>query len=718
MHPDVGDDEFLKRLNEPAAVGGHAGVTRYLLDIYRGREDLQRAFPDLSGKDALALVRWAHIHGRREVPILDELLPPLPASMPPLPDPVSAGENDVFADPRWGVNVIGYLRAELGLGEAGRQLVRGLDAARIPLLPLEGTFIPHCRHGHDYATLGVTAATFDTTIICANPDGVWSLVREIGPEFLEDRYSIGFWWWEVEGPLPPEWLLAHRPLRELWVGSAHVAGLFNEKLSTPVRQVTLPVTVSSVPRLDRQELGLPPGFLFMFMFDYHSVFARKNPLGVIAAFRAAFPPGAGASLVIKTINDADDRTNHRRLHAAAAEHPDITVIDGYVSADRKNAMLAACDCYVSLHRAEGFGLTLAEAMYLGKPTIATGYSGNLDFMSEANSHLVGYEMRTIGDEGGLYPPTGVWAEPDVEHASRLMRAVVERPQDAELLGRRAAADIRRTHSPAAAAASLTEALAPARSRVEQASPPPALNLGRATELMTSGPIPPPGRPAGPLRRMVRRGVLRVMRPFTAHQRMLDAELLETLARHRAAARTAGAEPRSGDRRAARRPAQRRAIGRERSGRAAAAHHGATATAASVAAAAAVAVASGVDRASAAGRDQPLELEGMDLQEVPARRPEHRRARGGRSHVDQKGEMRDRHAPQPPADQQVDDESLVQEQSVGDLAEPAQRRDVEQPPSALALLPTRRAGTRSPRSPCRASARSAPGRWSAPGGSRR
>jgi glycosyltransferase involved in cell wall biosynthesis len=180
------------------------------------------------------------------------------------------------------------------------------------------------------------------------------------------------------------------------------------------------------------------------------VFERKNPLGLITAFTEAFAPGTGAALLIKTINADQHPSEHDLLLADAARHPDIRVQEGYLDPRVKNALLASCDCYVSLHRAEGFGLTLAEAIYFGCPVIGTGYSGNLDFMSEENSCLVDFELIPIGRGAGPYPAEGEWAEPDLDHAARLMREAFDDPARSREIGARGAADIRRTHSREAA----------------------------------------------------------------------------------------------------------------------------------------------------------------------------------------------------------------------------------------------------------------------------
>ena len=120
--------------------------------------------------------------------------------------------------------------------------------------------------------------------------------------------------------------------------------------------------------------------------------------------------------------------------------------------------MASCDCYVSLHRAEGFGLTMAEAMAIGKPVIGTGYSGNVDFMTSENSYLVDYTIGRVGPDCEIYPPEGEWADPSVEHAAQLMRRVLSEPAEAAAKGQRARADVERQLSPAATGQSMRKRL--------------------------------------------------------------------------------------------------------------------------------------------------------------------------------------------------------------------------------------------------------------------
>jgi glycosyltransferase involved in cell wall biosynthesis len=195
---------------------------------------------------------------------------------------------------------------------------------------------------------------------------------------------------------------------------------------------------------------VPAGFLFLFVFDYLSTVQRKNPVGLIEAFKSAFAAGEGPQLVVKTINAPLRPLSEEEVLWAAHGREDIHVIDRSLSTSELNGLMAGCDCYVSLHRAEGFGLTIAEAMAIGKPAIATGYSGNVDFMNSANSYLVDYSMGRVGPECEIYPPEGEWAEPSIEHAAALMRLVFERPDEASAKGEQAAADVARLLSPEAA----------------------------------------------------------------------------------------------------------------------------------------------------------------------------------------------------------------------------------------------------------------------------
>ena len=231
--------------------------------------------------------------------------------------------------------------------------------------------------------------------------------------------------------------------------------------------------------MTRESLGLPPGFLFLFTFDFFSFLERKNPLAVVESFRRAFDPGEGPLLLLKTINGDKCVSNLERVRAAAADRPDIRIIDGYFTAEQKNALIRLSDCYVSLHRAEGLGLTLAEAMALERPVIATGYSGNLEFMTPENSYLVDYDAGSVPPGCDPYPAGSRWANPRVDHAAALMRRVFENRPEALQKAARGRRDIETTFNVKVAAEALTRRLAAIRTRRVAVAGPASLDTSDA-----------------------------------------------------------------------------------------------------------------------------------------------------------------------------------------------------------------------------------------------
>ena len=366
-----------------------------------------------------------------------------------------------------GVNLVGHLESETGLGEAGRMVMSGLDACDVPLIPVDRPLAVHRKRS---VQLDSRAACFPINLLCLNPPELVQFEEQAEPEFFRDRYSIGFWWW-CAGPIPEGWRVGFTMLDEVWVGTEWVRRPVAAVSPVPVTTVKLPVRIPAASSRPRGALDLPEGFLFLSMFDYESSPGRKNPLGVVKAFRAAFSPGSGAALVIKSINGERHPAPRARLEEAVRGHPDVHVIDGFLPLEHKDALLSSCDCYVGLHRAEGFGLPIAEAMSLDKPAIATRYSGNLEFMTEENSYLADHSMTRVGDEGSsIYPPDAEWAEPDLAHAARLMRHVFENREEAGRRGRRGGEEVRRNHSTEAAGRSM-------RRRLEQLPPTRAEAMG-------------------------------------------------------------------------------------------------------------------------------------------------------------------------------------------------------------------------------------------------
>jgi glycosyltransferase involved in cell wall biosynthesis len=185
-------------------------------------------------------------------------------------------------------------------------------------------------------------------------------------------------------------------------------------------------------------MGLPDdAFVFLTTFDQFSVPERKNPFGSIDAFTRAFAEGEGPVLLIKTLNGDRAWRSHERLLLAARGRRDVIVWDQHLSRADQMAVIANADCLVSLHRSEGLGLHCAEAMWLGKPVIATRYSGNLDFMDDSVAALIDYRLIGVEHGEGIYPREAVWADPDLDQAAAWMRRLVREPGVGVDLGSRA-----------------------------------------------------------------------------------------------------------------------------------------------------------------------------------------------------------------------------------------------------------------------------------------
>jgi glycosyltransferase involved in cell wall biosynthesis len=520
---------LLDWLNQPAEPDGP--VSRYLMRIWHERTDLQIVFPEVRGEDASTFNAWAHHFGVLEESVPRDLLPPKDGR----PIQTKLRSDNLAA----GVNVAGYFRAELGIGEGGRLLLRVLEAAGIPVATI--TYgDTSSRQEHPFEAHGSDDAPYDVNIFCINADQTRNFVREIGPSILENRHTVGMWAWETED-FPSVMHEGFRFVDEVWAVSEFAAQAIRRFSPKPVYALPHPVIKPTMPSgITRSSLGIPDDrFIFLFLFDLFSVIDRKNPFGLIDAFKGAFDPGEGPLLVIKTINGHHRMLELESLKAAASEHSDVMLLDSYLSQEEKTALIALSDCYVSLHRAEGFGLTLAEAMSLGKPVIATGYSGNLEFMNEENSYLVDSRMVPI-DAGHEQPylEGSMWAEPDLNMASSLMRQVVENPTEARERGRQASLDIESGHSPAARVPFVTRRLneirreRPSVSRDEQRDPTP-MEMLESQILQPPGTDLPPSR-LGPVGAAARRLLLRAMRPYWWGRRGVDKRILEALQNEEAA----------------------------------------------------------------------------------------------------------------------------------------------------------------------------------------
>lgn len=272
---------------------------------------------------------------------------------------------------------------------------------------------------------------------------------------------IAYWYWELPR-LPEEWLDKVPLVDEVWVASRYVQDHLAAVLPVPVVRIPPAVVVPPVTP-DRRAFDLPEDrFIFLFMFEPSSSVERKNPFAVVEAFRRAFANVPRSPLLLmKThhLGCIPGRAALERDLGGALAEVGGRLLDASWEREQVLRLVASCDAFVSLHRAEGFGLGLAEAMALGKPVVATAYSGNLDFMNPDNSYPVGCRLTAVRGEDeryipgmtGIYEPGQVWAEPDVDHAARLMRQLWDDPEDGRQRGERARGWIHDLYSPDAVA---------------------------------------------------------------------------------------------------------------------------------------------------------------------------------------------------------------------------------------------------------------------------
>jgi glycosyltransferase involved in cell wall biosynthesis len=266
---------------------------------------------------------------------------------------------------------------------------------------------------------------YDINVAHMATDQLPHYFSELRKQVKRCRYNILQTYWELaEAPLV--WRPLLERIDELWAPNSYVADAFRPIFDRTITVIPACVNINRQYSYARQYFGLDDDrFYFIFSFDYYSGTARKNPLGVAQAFGYAFPdPKTQVGLLIKSTGPGElDPTVSQHLKNSSTIDKRITILDRSVDRDEILSLIDDCDCYISLHRSEGFGLGMAEAMALGKPVIATDYSGNLDFLTERTGFPVPFLLRKLMP--GEYPmgEGQSWAEPDLEVAIRHMRTV-------------------------------------------------------------------------------------------------------------------------------------------------------------------------------------------------------------------------------------------------------------------------------------------------------
>lgn len=339
-----------------------------------------------------------------------------------------------------GINLIGNIRAETGLGQSCRLVADELEASGIPYSIYQYDQLGVMTEGQyqQYENKISSDLTYNINLIHINPHELGLAFQQARQKIWNGRYNIGFWLWELED-FPEEWVPCFHCVDEVWTPSRFISDSIQRK--TDLKVVTIPYHIGlEVPSKGKYEyrksFHLPiDKFLFLMMYDRTSMTERKNPEAVMEAFQMAFSKDDEAGLVIKINNSSEKEIN--MIRTMIPEHKNVYFITEVLERQQVNELIYCVDAIVSLHRAEGFGLVLAEAMLLGTPTIATNWSSNTEFMTKETACMVEVELVTLDRDIGSFKKGNRWAEPDVKQAAGYMRRLYEEPAYCHMLSQKA-----------------------------------------------------------------------------------------------------------------------------------------------------------------------------------------------------------------------------------------------------------------------------------------
>jgi len=314
-----------------------------------------------------------------------------------------------------GINIVGYTEGMFGLGEAVRLNIAAAQKHKIPLNLINYEKVK--KYDNYQYTL-----PYQVNLVQISLYDLESFFAVIDPIFFKGRYTVLFLVWESEYIAPELGENLHL-FNEIWTTSKYCKKIFENIFNNPIIIVPHPVEVHLEPIHNQNKIQFfdKNKFSFLFLFSYHSSIERKNPLFLIEAFKSAFGDNENVELIIKTVGGQHYKKEKKRLQENISKN--IKIHDVELDKNCVNHLIDSCDSYVSLHHSEGFGLTLAEAMFLGKPVVATNYSGNTEFMNEDNSFLVNYRLSVIENSDGTFCSKTIWANPLLTDAVDKLREV-------------------------------------------------------------------------------------------------------------------------------------------------------------------------------------------------------------------------------------------------------------------------------------------------------
>lgn len=327
---------------------------------------------------------------------------------------------DVNAFPQ-GVNIMGPVKAQMGIGQCCRFLVSEFDASGIKYCVQNFNLLGNVQNGDTSFDDILTEETpYGINLIVMEPTELMFRCTQFDQNMWNDKYNVGFWSWELED-FPKEWTPAIDLLDEIWTPSEFTSDSIRKVTNKPVHTIPYNVTAHTDDKYDRKYFGLPEDkFLFLIMFDFNSTMVRKNPVGAIEAYKKAFDVNDDSvGLVIKTSNtDFDKIESVKKLLEG---YKNIYFITEVLEKTAVNSLIKDVEVFVSLHRAEGFGIVMAEAMLVNTVCIATNWSSNIEFMNKDIACMVDYSFVTLEKDASPYRKGSKWADADTDQAAEYMK---------------------------------------------------------------------------------------------------------------------------------------------------------------------------------------------------------------------------------------------------------------------------------------------------------